>query len=222
MRLQTITIKCPLCHNQFDELEPISCYTAGQRLDLRLIGAVSSPWPVPLCPTCGLVIYKAEKPFTPREARIVAEVMATQTYKAIPQCEQAYHRMALIFEALKKPADVVAYTWLQASWEVEDKVRVNRQFLGKSLQWYERFLAKQPRSPKASSERSKNRLMTAQLLKGELLRRLKKFQAARDHFEPLLNIVEFKTHAFFGSIINQELKLIEMKNALPQEIQQAA
>lgn len=223
MTMQEVQTDCPICQKPFAATVPGSGTSFGQRLDLRRTGPISSPWEMPLCPTCGLVIFKEAKSFTPQELTTIKDVMATDAYKTIPKGKQTYHRMALIFEALKKPADVLAFIWLEASWQVEEDAKLNRQLLAKSLAYYEKFLAAPPAENKDASKeeqaKAKNALMSAQFLKGELLRRLEKFKDAKNHFEAILATDNFKSHPIFPRLIAQELKLIEQDNATPQEIQ---
>jgi hypothetical protein len=223
MTMVDVSTDCPICQKPFPASVPASGTVLGQRLDLRRTGPVSSPWQMPLCPTCGIVLFKEAKDFTPDELKTIKTVMASDAYKAIPKSQQTYHRMALIFEGLKKPADTLGFVWLQASWQVEGDAQLNRQFLAKSLAHYEAFLANPPIVNKDATDEEKAKAkaarMTALFLKGELLRRLEKFKDSKKHFEALLATDEFKASPIYVSFIKQELGLIALDIADPKEIQ---
>ncbi len=222
MTMAQINTDCPICEKQFPANVPASGTSFGQRLDLRRIGPISSPWELPLCTTCGLVVFKEAGKFTPEELKTIRKVMASDAYKAIPKGSQSYHRLALLFEGLGVPPNIQGFVWLEASWQVEDNEKLNKELLGKSLAWYEKFLANPPAQKKDASEEEQSQaqamLMTAMFMKGELLRRLERFAEAKKHFDAMTAQPQFKESKMYGALIQQELEHIAAGNSQPQEV----
>ena len=56
--LEIVTEKfvCPADGTDFEYDIAISGTVTEKRLDLKLVGYIISPWPVPQCPTCGFVL----------------------------------------------------------------------------------------------------------------------------------------------------------------------
>jgi hypothetical protein len=222
MTMTQVDTDCPICQKTFPAQVPASGTSFGQRLDLRRIGPISSPWELPLCPTCGLVVYQEPKTFTPQDLKTIREVMGTQAYKNIPAGKQTYHRLALIFQAMKVPPNVQGFVWLEASWQVEDDAKLNKELLTKSLACYEAFLANPPAPKKDATDEDKTQaqalLMTARFMKGELLRRLGRFKEAKLYFTTLAQTQEVKDSRMYTGLIQQELDHIAAENADPQEV----
>ena len=200
---------CPLCKTKFKAILDASGSSFGRRLDLKPIGAIVAPWRLPVCPKCKFVQFKDADKFKADELKALKKYVESDAYKSISPKESSYYRVARMFEHLKKPAIEIAHVYLKASWQAEGDERQHKACLDKSLEHFVRFLATNP---------GKNDdYRTANFLRGELLRQLGKFDAAKKHFLTLQQQEEFKTKPF-PEIIAQELELIEKKNAAPQTI----
>ena len=53
---------CPLCKTEFDTMVAMSGTQFGRRLDLKPLGPIAAPWPIPVCPKCKFVLYSDNIP----------------------------------------------------------------------------------------------------------------------------------------------------------------
>ncbi len=184
----------------------------GQQLDLRptpFWGIVSPPR-VAVCPKCGFVEFREDGKYAKDELKALGEFVLTDAYKQLVKTETSYFRLAKIFEHLKKPQAQIAYTYLQATWQVEHEDGKRPQtYLQACLDAYD----------KVTSENTKDagQCQIARFLKGEMLRRLGKFDDAQKHFEALQKLETFK-EAPYPKLIPLELDLIAKKDDKPHEI----
>ena len=76
-----IDCTCPLCKTKFKAVVDFSGTSFGKRLDLKPIGAIRSPWRIPVCPKCQFVLF-ADK-FSDDELKVLGEFVASEAYKEI-------------------------------------------------------------------------------------------------------------------------------------------
>lgn len=201
---------CPLCGTKFKATLAMSGTQFGQRLDLRPVGAIASPWPVAVCTKCGFVLFKeGDKDYTSKELETLRGLVNADEYKKLPADTPSYERLARLLEGLKRPPNEIAHAYLKASWQVEGQDERNRALLEKSRKWLETYLEKAPKTDEAR--------VPAEILRGELLRRVGKFDEAKRQFERLGKSKDFAKEPF-PAIIAQELGLIEAKDSSAQEI----
>src|SRR5688572_12355392 len=72
---------CPIGGEKFKQQQVASSFEAGRYLDLKSYGSTLSPWPLPVCPGNGFVIYK--KTYTEEEKTALAAYIASDEYKAL-------------------------------------------------------------------------------------------------------------------------------------------
>jgi hypothetical protein len=201
---------CPLCDTKFKATLAGSATHVGQRLDLRPLGSAISPWPIPVCSKCGFVMFKGfSEKHTAEELATLRGLVNADGYKKLPANTPSYERLAVLYEGLKRPPFAISSAYLQASWQVEDQPERNRVLLEKSRKWIEKYLEKAPKTDEAWTK--------AEVLRGELLRRVGKFEESKAQLERLGKLKEFTADPF-PHIIGQELTLIEAKDTSPQEI----
>jgi Uncharacterized protein conserved in bacteria (DUF2225) len=200
---------CPLCHTKFKALLAMSGTQFNIRLDLRPIGPIMSPWPLAVCTKCGFVLYKDDDKYSDDELKALRAIVDADAYRNLPPKDSSYLRVAKLFEGLKRSPVEIAHAYLKASWQVEDDEARNRALLGKSLDWFDKYLESQP---KKGPE-----WQTAEILRGELQRRLGRFDEAKKQFDRLSGMKEFEAEPFPG-LIAQERSLIEAKDSSPREL----
>jgi uncharacterized protein (DUF2225 family) len=204
---------CPLCKTEFKAVLVASGYQSGQRLDLRPIGAITSPWLLAVCPKDGFVLFRgAEGHYTREELETLRARVDSDEYRKLGPSAPSYQRLAMLYEGLKRPPDEIAQAYLKASWQAEGKDEaLNRTLLVKSREWLDAYLASSAQQKKDETWR------TAAFLRGELLRRLGAFDEAREQFDRLGGMKEFQEGPF-PRLIAQEAALIQAKDQSPQEI----
>jgi hypothetical protein len=191
---------CPLDGERFKGTVPMSFTQRGRFLDGKPYGALLVPWPLPKCPTTGFVMYKRD--LDPGEIARLREYVKTPAYAEAAPKETTYWLAAMILRHMGAPAAHVAYTLLQATWEAEETNRYQR-YARAALEAQQAVLA----DPKADARA----ILTAQLVSGELERRLGLFDEARARFQPLLARDEVKG-GYLEEIVRLELSLVEKRD----------
>jgi hypothetical protein len=115
--LLTKTFTCPLTGTTFEAKVEGSGTVFCQRLDLKPVGAISAPAPVPECPDDGFVLYR--DPFSRRELKRLRPWIQSDHYQAVLRQESTHFRMAEMMKRLDQPAFDVGWAYLRASWQVE-------------------------------------------------------------------------------------------------------
>ena len=80
---------------------------------------------LPKCPDNGLVIFDD---FKPEEVKRLAELIATDEYRALAASETNYFLAAWLMERLGRPAIDVAWMVLQASWEADGQPELKKRY----------------------------------------------------------------------------------------------
>lgn len=202
---------CPLCENKFTQVMDMSGTEFGRRLDLKPEGATAAPWSIPRCTKCHFILFKGGdgKSYTTDETSALRQFVETESYRSAAKVESTYYLLGLILIQRKEPSDAVGYAFLQASWEVDvDGVRC-RRYLQIAAKHYDIFLG--------SAESGQRDTTTAQLLKGEFLRRLGHFAEAAKHFIALKSTPGFDKPVL-QDIIVQQLKLVDERDSAPHSI----
>jgi uncharacterized protein (DUF2225 family) len=206
-----VPITCPICDRQYNARVTTSEFRSGQRLDLRPLGELVSPPRVPVCPKCGFVDYRHGKDYPEGELKDLRAFVLSDEYKKLAGAEVPYFRLAKLFERLKKPPSTVAYQYLQASWEAEDTKKGERQraYLAAALDAYDKAIADD--GTQAGGRQ------IARVVKGELLRRLGRFDEAAKHFDAVGKLEESKAEPY-PRVIAAELEFIGKKDDQPHEL----
>ena len=210
--IRSVDCVCPLCKTKFTAVLTMSGTMFNRRLDLRPVGAIRSPWPVPVCTKCGFAMFRQlNEKYTDDELDKLRKFVASEAYRKLPTTAGTHERLAKIFEFLGRAPEEMAHVYLQASWQAEDKkdVERNRALLEKSREWLEKYLA--------SSPEKDEKWRTLEYLRGELLRRVGKFDEAKKHFDRLIKIPAFQEGPM-PQLISQQMSLIKNRNASPKEM----
>lgn len=198
-------IACPVCRHAYYATLDLSDSSYDMRLDLKPVGSITGPWRLPDCPKCGFVVYKL--PLTGAELARCKIITASEVYRK-NRPRSTYFRVGLLFERLGKTLPAVASTFLKASWQEEKDEAKLKEDLELSLKYFSAC------AQACVYEEQEN----SQLLMGELLRRLGRFEEARAHLEGLKKIKGFQNN-FFGDVVKYELNLCSRKNSRPHTMQ---
>jgi hypothetical protein len=172
---------------------------------------------VPVCPKCHFVLFDDEIPA--EELTKCKEIVHDDAYKKHTG-RASYYLLGLLYEGLKKEPLLIGQVFLKASWQEESDEKKLEDDLKRSLQHFEVFL-KEPQKPKTASqeadEEDDNSYQTTQLLKGEILRRLGRFDEAKSYLSGLQSLSSFQG-TFLADIVRFEISLCEKKDSKPHEI----
>jgi uncharacterized protein (DUF2225 family) len=205
-------VKCAICEHEYEATFTASSFQSGQRLDLRPLPfrSIVSPPRVAVCPKCAFVEFREDSKYPKDELKALREFVLSDDYKQLVKTETSYHRIAKMFERLKKPQSHIAYGYLQATWQVEHEDGKRPQaYLQACLDSHGKVISDE-------KEPAEQRQM-ARFLKGEMLRRLGKFEDAKTHFEALGKLDASKAEPY-PELIPLELDLIGKKDKAPHEI----
>ena len=210
---------CHLCDTKFKTRMDASGTSFGMRLDLKKLGPIASPRSVAVCPNCHYVLLGDD--LTEDELAKCRQVVESKEYKE-HSGRASYFLLALLYEGLGRESLDIAHTYLKASWQEENDEKHLKEDLGMSLKNFEAYLKEGP--PKKADGKTEEKAQdensaydTARLLKGELLRRLGRFEEARKYLQALLEEKQFQS-TFFGDIVRYQIKLCVQKDAKPHEI----
>jgi len=192
---------CPVCGTAFYAKLDVNPGQYDMRLDLKPIGDAPAPWRLPDCPKCGFVIYAIS--LSKAELAAHKRTVASPEYAASLR-RSSYYRLGLLYAGMGRPDFAVANAFLKASWQEEASPAELKDDLASSLKYFTAAAA----SPKSSLVEREN----SQLLMGELLRRLGRFEECAAHLKALRGTKGF-TNNFFGDVVDYQLKLCVGRDA---------
>lgn len=175
-----VTIRCPLDGTEFQAVQEFSGFAAGQRLDLKKLGPISQPRPLPRCPDCSLPVWEKY----PDEGLLIRlrEALLSEHYRKEGRGAPAWYALGVLREELQADPYEIAWTYLQASWEAEDleRPKLYAQSAAQSILWFDRAAA-----VLAGQADRRRDYHTALYLPVELARRTGDFAAAGRRLEAL-------------------------------------
>ncbi len=176
MTLGVKEFTCPIDGKKFKATVARSGTSFGMRLDLKRIGPIAQPWPMPACPGNGFTLYKRK--FTKAEIAKLRKIVATPAFKAVRAANTNYYVAAWLQEKMGARPHRVALYYLRATWEAErgDKAR-HRRYLEMTLRYFKAHLK--------GGDLNDRRNHAAALLAANLERRLGRFDAAQKRLKAL-------------------------------------
>jgi hypothetical protein len=203
-----INVKCPLCNTAFTTRADMSGTRVGMRLDLKPLGPIAAPWSVPKCPNCHFIVYNHE--LSDKDKKLLLKLVNSKEYRHISADNSTYFLLAKIYETAGMSNLEIAHTYLKASWQVERDSKKYAKYLEASHAKFAAFLS-------SSKEKSTQYIM-AELMSGEIERRLGRFDQAQSRFSRLQKLPEFSAANHIAAIIDYQLELIAAKDSGPHEI----
>lgn len=203
-----IEVTCPLDGTKFKTQANVGGRPAGMRLDLKPIGFMDIPRRLPVCPTNHFVMYKNK--FTPEEIEHLKKFVLSPDYQNLVKDNSSYFLVAKTFEYLGENDFLISSAYLEASWQVEKKPEVEKKYLDLSLQHLKKYLS-------AGKKEGDRNWQTAEMLAGEIERRLGHFDEAKARFLELAKLPEFK-QGVNAAVVNYQLDLITKKDSDPHNL----
>ncbi|MGO9113832.1 MAG: hypothetical protein ACLP9L_31770 [Thermoguttaceae bacterium] len=197
---------CPLCKTTFSIWEQVSGTQFSMRSDLKPLGPIAAPGPIPVCPKCNFVLYSGDIP--KEELDKCQRIVSGSTYKEHSK-RASHYLLGILYEKLEKDDLTIGHIYLKASWQEEtDPTQLNED-LKLSEKHFAAFLAKAGKHDGA--------WQTAQLIVGEIKRRLKDFDESKKHFDGLKKMAEFQRNQL-EKIIDFQLRLIAKRDSEPHSL----
>ena len=199
---------CPIDGETWKQRIETSTRPSGLRLDLKKLGDVADPPTLPQCPKCRFIVFSEALP-EPIIKKVKAFVQGGD-YQMIAAKSPSWACLAHLQEFLGAEPVHVGFSFLRASWQVEEKPVLCERYLARA---YERFSKVALALPVGHKDR-----LNVLLLCGELERRLGKFDQAAERFRDLLGAEEFKDEPRREPISKLQLKFIEARDRAPHTL----
>ena len=122
---------CPIDSTTFSYEVDCSGTSFYRRLDLKKIGPIAQPWRLPQCPKCKFVLYNNNSE-TYDIVKLKPFILSDE-FQNISELNSSHYFLAKIYEYLKYSNFEIAWTYLQASWQVEGEDSLYFQYLKSSL-----------------------------------------------------------------------------------------
>jgi hypothetical protein len=206
----TVEATCPICGTSFEARVDLSGTQFGMRLDTKPLGPIAAPWRLKVCPKDHFVVLDEE--LSENEVKDLRAFVGSQEYQSQVEGNSSYYLLALLLERRGASASTLAYTYLQASWQVESDPALCHTYLRHALHQYGVHLA----ASKGANDRATEDDTMAELLSLEIERRLGKFEAAGERLERLR--ANPKLTEELGWILVYQDELIEAGDRVPHQL----
>ena len=199
MTVEEVEMTCPYDGSRFTATLQMSGTSFDRGLDFRLLGPIQSPSPLAVCPTNGFVFLKHK--YSEEELEKLRPFILSDEYQALKR-EAPYYRAAWILDRTGAPPMPVSFTLLQATWEA-------RRDPDRYASYATELVARLPTA--VAQARNDTERTNLNLITGELLRRLSRFDEAERHFKTITN--ESDKSGNVAKIIAFQLDLIARRDA---------
>lgn len=205
-RVVEASFVCPIGGEEFRFLVQASGYVNGSFLDFKPFGLLVAPDYLPICPSNGFVMYKRK--FSMEELASLEEYVLSDAYQSIRKSHTAFYRASRLQRHLSEPAETIAFTLLQATWQAKAGEQY-RMYATEALDAYKTL--------SETVQPGSQRWLRRQLIAGELERRLERFDDAETRFRDLAGMADL-VKGVDRDIVELQLRLIAARNSQPEKI----
>ena len=132
-------VTCPIDGKQFMATMVASFYQQGMRLDTKPLGSVIAPYPFPVCPENGFVVY--ENDFSVGELAAIKAIVLTDEYRRARSEHTDYYMIAYVEARLGRNSYELGNMYLRASWEAEsNKPALVQQYRTLAVEKFDAFV----------------------------------------------------------------------------------
>lgn len=205
-----VKMTCPLDGTSFNAVQDFSGYAAGLRLDMKKMGAISSPWALARCPECGFPIF--QNYFGDTDLIRLKKIVAGERFRAEAQPARPWFALGVLKEELKSEPFEIAWTYLNASWEAENErdSQTYARAAQRAIMWFDHAATALQDQP----ERGRDRQL-ALYLPVELTRRLGDFAQATRRLQQLPDMKD-SVIAWLPAALQMQARLIAAKDNSPE------
>jgi hypothetical protein len=203
---------CPIDGQKFMWRTPMSGTSFGSRLDGRRIGPIAVPYPYPVCPGNGFVLYRDSSKLDADYIARAKALVVTEEYRRVRDAESSHFLAAFVAERLGENPSRVADLARQAAWEAEDRRdRTDRH------QRYLRLAADKLRLWQESIATRDTDWAYREVIRSELLRQAGAFNEARQTLAamPPPMLAELTKNEQVKEKIDRLRELIEAEDTKP-------
>jgi Uncharacterized protein conserved in bacteria (DUF2225) len=199
-------VTCPIDGKRFTAKVVNSYSIFGRRLDMKPMGALVVPIPLPVCPENGFVIFKPT--FSDDEIEKLKLIVLTDEYRSLRRENTDYFMAAYLMERMGETGRGLGLVYLQASWEAEEKQPEHTdRYRSIAVKIFDEYLSQEKSH---STERLQVLLITS-----DLERMLGRFDAAKARLDAVQDQVP--PNSPYRALIEQIHSHAEMKNAEPKK-----
>lgn len=202
---QEMAFTCPIGGEKFTQTMDTSGTRIGMMTDTRPVGPIATPFSLAQCPSNKFVMFKKE--FSPDELAKFKRVVNSAEYQQIAAQSPSYFAWGRMMELAGENQDAqqMMNIFLQASWQSESQESFN-----KTLEYADKVLANKAISSKDA--------INTQFLRGEMLRKLGRFDEAKRVFTALQKNPEVKKDKLFSQLAALQLSLVAKKSMVSEII----
>ena len=202
---QEIAFTCPIGGEKFTQTMDTSGTRIGMMTDTRPVGPIATPFSLAQCPSNKFVMFKKE--FSPDELAKFERVVNSAEYQQIAAQSPSYFAWGRMMELAGENQDAqqMMNIFLQASWQSE-----SQESFSKTLEYADKVLANKAISSKDA--------INTQFLRGEMLRKLGRFDEAKRVFTALQKNPEVKKDQLFSQLAALQLSLVAKKSMVSEII----
>lgn len=199
-----VEMTCPYDGTKFRTTVLASWSTWGSDLDLRPTGGL---WPLAECPTNGFVFLQDK--YTEEELERLRPLVLSDEYQVL-KTEETYYRAYWLRQRTGASRELTSLTLLQATWQVAHNQEKYARYVGE-------LLDRLPGDIRAETDQ--NKVLRLRMLYGELLRRIGRFDEAKDYFQDLLS--DLKPDSNESIITKFQIALSERRDTKPRSVRSA-
>lgn len=202
---QEMAFTCPIGGEKFTQTMDTSGTRIGMMTDTRPVGPIATPFSLAQCPSNKFVMFKKE--FSPDELAKFERVVNSAEYQQIAAQSPSYFAWGRMMELAGENQDAqqMMNIFLQASWQSE-----SQESFSKTLEYADKVLANKAISSKDA--------INTQFLRGEMLRKLGRFDEAKRVFTTLQKNPEVKKDKLFSQLATLQLSLVAKKSMVSEII----
>jgi hypothetical protein len=201
-----VEMTCPYDGTKFTAVVAMSGTPFATGLDFRLAGPIASPPPLASCPTNGFVFVKES--YSEEELERLRPLVLSPEYQALKD-ETPYYRAAWILDRSGAPRFNFAWTLLMATWESYEAPERYARYASE-------VIARLPEAIGSTKGEQKQRL---QIVLGELLRRISRFDEAVRYLSQLSGEIDRLSNE--GLIVAYEIELAANHDHGPHFVHEA-
>ena len=202
---QEMAFTCPIGGEKFTQTMDTSGTRIDMMTDTRPVGPIATPFSLAQCPSNKFVMFKKE--FSPDELAKFERVVNSAEYQQIAAQSPSYFAWGRMMELAGENQDAqqMMNIFLQASWQSE-----SQESFSKTLEYADKVLANKAISSKDA--------INTQFLRGEMLRKLGRFDEAKRVFTALQKNPEVKKDKLFSQLAALQLSLVAKKSMVSEII----
>lgn len=196
---------CPIDSTNFSYEVDCSGTSFYRRLDLKKIGPIAQPWRLPQCPNCKFVLYKNNS--ETYDLLSLKPYILSDEFQKINEHNSSYYFLAKIYEYLEYSNFEIAWTYLQASWQVEEEDSLYFQYLEFTLNNF--IMAT---NNLLSNKEKYNDYLITLYLQIEINRKLGNFEESQMIINDFPELIECSIE-WLPEILDFQEKLIQLKDS---------